>query len=155
MRDASAAKRLSASSSLTRIRRSLDEALSLLVDPHRLYVEAPEGINLILVQAVCEKIWILDTGVVGFELTGPYQELLTVEAELALGAQTAETAHAAPEDREGARVYHRRARAPRGLTRGRQRAWSRPLLERPHGPLPLENESPALKRGRVPTCLLR
>ena len=27
------------------IRRSLDEALSLLVDPHRLYVEASEGIK--------------------------------------------------------------------------------------------------------------
>ena len=42
-------------------------ALSLLADPHRLYIEAPEGINLMLVQAVCEKIWILDTGVVGLE----------------------------------------------------------------------------------------
>ncbi len=31
--------------------------------PYRLYTEAPEGINLMLVQAVCEKVWILDTGV--------------------------------------------------------------------------------------------
>ena len=125
------------------IRRSLDEALSLLVDPHRLYVEAPEGINLMLVQAVCEKIWILDTGVVGLELTAPYMELLTVEARLTLEAQNPETAHDGPEDREEAHVYHRRARAPRGLARGRQRTWSRLPIERPHGSLPLENESPA------------
>ena len=48
------------------------------------YTEAPEGINLMLIQAVCDKIWILDTGVVGLELTAPYAELLTVEARLAL-----------------------------------------------------------------------
>ena len=125
------------------IRRSLDEALSLLVDPHRLYIEAPEGINLMLVQAVCEKIWILDTGVVGLELTAPYLELLTVEARLALEAQGPETADDGPEDQEGVRVYHRRARAPHGLARGRQRTWSRLPIERPHGLLPLENESPA------------
>ncbi len=125
------------------IRRSLDEALSLLVDPHRLYIEAPEGINLMLIQAVCEKIWILDTGVVGLELTAPYLELLTVEARLALEAQGPETAHGGPEDREGVRVYHRRARAPRGLIRGRQRTWLRLPIERPHGLLPLENQNPA------------
>ncbi len=66
------------------MRHSLDEAISLLVDPHRLYTEAPEGINLMLVQAICDKIWILDTGVVGIELVTPYAELLTVEARLAL-----------------------------------------------------------------------
>jgi len=82
------------------VRRSLDEALSLLEDPHRLYTEAPEGINLMLVQAVCDKIWILDTGVVGLELTTPYAELLTVEARLALAeAQANETTE--PADRKG------------------------------------------------------
>ena len=125
------------------IGRALDEALSLLVDPHRLYVEAPEGINLMLVQAVCEKIWILDTGVVGLELTAPYMELLTVEARLALEAGGPETAQGGPQDREEVRVYHRRARAPRGLARGLQRAWSRLSIERPYGPLPLENQNPA------------
>lgn len=89
-----------------------------------------------LIQAVCEKIWILDTGVVGLELTVPYMELLTVEARLAFEAQSPETAQGGPEDREGVRVYQRRARAPRGLARGRQRTWSRLPIERPHGPLP-------------------
>jgi len=96
-----------------------------------------------LVQAICEKIWILDTGVIGLELTAPYAELLTVEARLTLDAQATETAEGGPEDREGVRVYHRRARAPRGLTRRRQRTWSRLPIERPHGPLPLENQNPA------------
>jgi hypothetical protein len=86
------------------IRRSLDEALSLLVDPHRLYVEAPEGINLMLVQAVCEKIWILENEVAGLELTAPYLELLTVEARLALDAQGPETADDGPGDQEEVRV---------------------------------------------------
>jgi hypothetical protein len=56
-----------------------------------------------LVQAVCEKIWILDTGVVGLELTAPYLELLTVEARLALEAQGPETAHGGLKDRVGVR----------------------------------------------------
>jgi site-specific DNA recombinase len=125
------------------IQRALDEALSLLIDPYRLYVEAPEGINLMLVQAVCEKIWILDTKVVGLELTAPYRELLTVEASLALEAQDVETPRGDSGDREEVRVYHRRARAPRGLTRSREHTWPRPRLERPYGLLPLEHQNPA------------
>ena len=35
--------------------RALDEALVLLTDPYRLYSEAPDGINLMLVQAICER----------------------------------------------------------------------------------------------------
>ena len=75
--------------------RALDEALSLLHDPYRLYTEAPEGIALMLTQAVCETIWVLDTGVVGVDLTAPFAELLTVEARLALagdGTQPGDTA---------------------------------------------------------------
>jgi hypothetical protein len=34
--------------------------------------------------AICEKVWILDTGVIGLDLTTPYAELLTVEARLTL-----------------------------------------------------------------------
>jgi DNA invertase Pin-like site-specific DNA recombinase len=84
------------------LRRALDEALSLLTDPYRLYTEAPAGINLMLIQAVCEKIWILDTGVVGLELTTSYAELLTVEARLALEEnQATETASDGPDGREG------------------------------------------------------
>ena len=59
--------------------------LSLLTDHYRLYTEAPDSINLMLVEATCEKVWILDTGVVGLDLTAPFAELLTVEAGLGLG----------------------------------------------------------------------
>ena len=133
------------------IQRSLDEALSLLADPYRLYTEAPEGINLMLIQAVCEKIWILDTGVVGVELTAPYLELLTVEARLAFEAD--ETAADEPEDREGVRVYYRRARALRRLAGSNQRTWSRLPIERPHGLLPVERQNPTSTGRQGPDVL--
>jgi DNA invertase Pin-like site-specific DNA recombinase len=126
------------------MRRSLDEALSLLVDPYRLYTQAPEGINLMLVQAVCEKIWILDTSVVGVDLTTPFAELLTVEARAVLDG----TATEGPEDREGVRMYHRRARGLSGLLRDLEDSWPRLAIERPFGSLPLENKNPAsLRQG--------
>jgi DNA invertase Pin-like site-specific DNA recombinase len=129
------------------MRRSLDEALSLLTDPHRLYTEAPEGINLMLVQALCDKIWILDTGVVGLELTTPYTELLTVEAKLALAeAQTGEVPQ--PANRKEVRVYHRRARGLSGLLKASDGIWPRLAIERPYGPLPLENQNPAPTGGQ-------
>ena len=124
------------------IRRSLDEALSLLTDPYRLYTEAPEGINLMLVQAVCEKVWILDTGVVGIDLTTPYAELLTVEAQLALAQdQAAAPMTTESADREEARVYHRRARNLSGLLRDLDDSWPRLVIERPYGPLLLARVS--------------
>ena len=73
--------------------------------PDRLYTEAPEGINMMLVQVMCEQVWVLDTGIVGFDLTQPFAEVLTVEARLALDS--------APEgltnQSEGV-TYYRRAR---------------------------------------------
>ena len=47
-----------------------------------------------LVQAVFEKLWVMDHDVVGSELTETYQELLTMDAKLTLTAQeqAAETA---------------------------------------------------------------
>jgi hypothetical protein len=60
--------------------RALDEVLSLLEDPHRLYADAPEGIKLMLTQAVFERLWIMDSDVAGAELSEPVAELLTLEA---------------------------------------------------------------------------
>ena len=76
------------------IERSLDQALSLLLDPYKLFTEAPDAVRLMLVQAVFEKLWVMDHDVVGSELTETYQELLTMDAKLTLTAQerTAETA---------------------------------------------------------------
>jgi len=76
------------------IERSLDQALSLLLDPYKLFTEAPDAVRLMLVQAVFEKLWVMDHDVVGSELTETYQELLTMDAKLTLTAQeqAAETA---------------------------------------------------------------
>jgi site-specific DNA recombinase len=120
------------------MRRSLDEALSLLADPYRLYTEAPEGINLMLIQAVCEKVWVLDTGVVGVDLTQPFAELLTVEARLTL----ADGDTPSGTDREGV-TYYRRARGLAGLLKNLEEFWPRLSAERPHGHLPLEHQNAA------------
>jgi site-specific DNA recombinase len=129
---------------LDAMRRALDEAMSLLKDPYRLYTEAPEGINLMLIQALCEKIWILDTQVAGIDLTQPYAELLTVEAQLAL-AET-ETGDADDQDQKEVRVYHRRARVLSRLQRSHHGPWPSLHIERPHGPLPRENQNRAFTR---------
>src|SRR5260370_40070404 len=90
--------------------RALDEVLSLLADPYRLYTEAPEGINLMLIQAMCEKVWVLDTGIVGLDLTQPFAEVLTVEASLALSDDTRpDNAPSATGQSDGV-TYYRRAR---------------------------------------------
>jgi hypothetical protein len=39
---------------------------------------------VMLGQVMCEQVWVLDTGIVGFDLTQPFAEVLTVEARLAL-----------------------------------------------------------------------
>ncbi|SDG18862.1 hypothetical protein SAMN05216553_10687 [Lentzea fradiae] len=69
------------------IKVSLDEALSITVDPYRLFTEAPDAMRLLLTQAVFEKLWVMDTEMVGSELTDAYHELLTAEAQLALEGQ--------------------------------------------------------------------
>ena len=116
----------------------MDEALSLLTDPYRLYTEAPEGIALMLVQAVCEKVWILDTGVVGLDLTEPFAELFTVEARLALDDGQAS---GTDEQADGV-TYYRRARGLAGLLKDLEESWPRLAVERPYGPLPLERQNP-------------
>jgi hypothetical protein len=48
------------------------------------YQAAPDNIKRMLLQAVFEKIWIIDEQVVGVDLTRPFAEVLTVEAQLDL-----------------------------------------------------------------------
>ena len=132
------------------IERSLDQALSLLPDPYKLFTEAPDTVRLMLVQAVFEKLWVMDHDVVGSELTETYQELLTMDAKLTLTAQerTAETATdalslaAAPP-----RTYYRQrvslsddtSDEDGGLSGLAGRLW----VERPRGALPLDSQNPA------------
>lgn len=69
---------------LDSIQQSLDDALSILTDPYRLFIEAPDPIKLMLTQAIFDKLWVMDHEVVGSELTDAFHELLTMEARLAL-----------------------------------------------------------------------
>jgi hypothetical protein len=48
------------------------------------YEAAPDSIKRMLLQEVFEEIWIIDEQVVGVDLTRPFAEVLTVEAQLDL-----------------------------------------------------------------------
>jgi site-specific DNA recombinase len=140
---------------LDSIERSLDQALSVLRDPYKLFTEAPDGLRLMLVQAVFDKLWVMDTEVVGSELTATYQELLTVEARLTLDAQEQAVQSAADAlslDIEAPTYYRHRTvlnggdSDEDGLSALAGRLW----VERPNGALPLDSKnpaSPAVMRG--------
>jgi hypothetical protein len=67
-----------------------------------------------LIQALCEKIWVLDGGIAGIDLSQPFAGLLTVEARLALtDGQASGTAGSS----EGVTCC-RRARGLAGLREG-------------------------------------
>ncbi len=132
---------------LDSIEHSLDQALSLLLDPHKLFTEAPDVRRLMLVQAVFEKLWVMDHDVVGSELTETYQELLTIEARLTLGAQEplAETAADVLSLAAEPPTYYRHrvglsadTSDDQGLPGLADRLW----VERPRGALPLDSQNP-------------
>ena len=56
--------------------------LLLIADPAAFYEAAPDAIKRMLLQEVFEKVWIIDEQVVGVDLTRPFPEALTVEAQL-------------------------------------------------------------------------
>jgi site-specific DNA recombinase len=70
--------------SLESIESGLDELLKLTTDPVAFYEAAPDNIKRMLLQAVFEKIWIIDEQVVGADVTRPFAEVLTIEAQLDL-----------------------------------------------------------------------
>jgi site-specific DNA recombinase len=72
--------------SLASIESGLDDLLQLTKDPVAFYDGAPDTIKRMLLQAVFEKIWLIDEQVVGTDLTLPFAEVLTVEAQLDLRA---------------------------------------------------------------------
>ena len=132
---------------LEAIERSLDHALSVLVEPHKLFTEAPDALKLMLVQAVFEKLWVLDHDVVGSELTDTYHELLTAEARLSLTSQE-HAAEAAADEltvTSGPRTYYRQRTGLKDDTTDAEigdlarRLW----VERPHGSLPVDSQNPA------------
>jgi hypothetical protein len=70
--------------SLEAIETGVDELLQLTKDPVAFYEAAADNIKRMLLQAVFEKIWIVDEQIVGVDLTRPFAEVLTVEAQLDL-----------------------------------------------------------------------
>ncbi len=139
---------------LESIRQSLNEALSIMVDPYRLFTEAPDAIRLMLTQAVFEKLWVMDHEVVGSELTDTYHELLTMEARLTLDEQAraeheADGLNLAPAART---YYQRRTGSSEELNDEDELAdlVRRLWIERPRGALSLDSMNPAppeAKRG--------
>ena len=115
--------------SLEAIETGVDELLQLTNDPVAFYEAAPDNIKRMLLQAVFEKIWIIDEQVVGVDLTRPFAEVLTVEAQLDL--RTALTA-----GDEATVSYERRERL----------SWRSPELhllrryERPNGRLSIDTK---------------
>jgi hypothetical protein len=79
--------------------------------------------------SVFEKLWILDTAVVGCELSEPFVELLTVEAQLALIEQ----------EREREATYYRRRETIMSLSH-LSGSWERPFIELLHGMLAIDTK---------------
>ncbi len=134
------------------IKTSLDEALSIMVDPYRLFTEAPDAMRLLLTQAVFEKLWVMDTEVVGSELTDAYHELLTAEAQLALSDQAAEITAGELSLAPAARTYYRRRTDSSDVLEDDELAAlaDRLWIERPRGALPLDSKNPVppeVRRG--------
>jgi site-specific DNA recombinase len=140
---------------LDAIKRALDQACSLLLDPHKLFVNAPDAIRLLLTQAIFEKLWVMDAAVVGAELTDTYAELLTIEARLAEEAnERADRALAELAVIPAPRMDYRRVGVITGddgedLADLAGRLW----VERPQGVLPVDGlncqnpASPGVMRG--------
>jgi site-specific DNA recombinase len=115
--------------SMEAIETGVDELLQLTTDPVAFYEAAPDNIKRMLLQEVFEKIWIIDEQIVGVDLTRPFAEVLTVEAQRDL--RTALTA-----GDEATVSYERRERI----------SWRSPELhllrryERPNGSLAIDTK---------------
>ena len=132
---------------LTSITQALDTALALVENPQLLYDTLPEGLKGVLVQTVFEKLWNLDTAVVGSELTEPFAELLALEARLALAEQQ-RGAHEGATGTDKDVNYYRTREAVSTLLHDWDPSWERPYAERPHGILPIDKRNPGRYRGQ-------
>ena len=132
---------------LESITQALDDALLLVANPQALYEALPESLKPLLMQAIFEKVWILDTHVAGSELTEPFAELLTLDAQLAWKEN-----HQPRNDRRTTRrtdendTYYRLRASTPTLAHSLADAWDRPYVERPHGPLPIDKKNSGLHR---------
>ncbi|MFJ9787094.1 recombinase family protein [Amycolatopsis sp. NPDC101161] len=131
---------------LEAVTERLEEACSLLVDPQRVFQEAPQALRLMFINMLFEKLWVFGPDVVGCELRSGYRELLTAEARLDLDREAAEIVYGEPTDVPAQPTYYRQ-RTP--LSDGDSaedelsllaRLWG---VERPTGELPVDSKNPA------------
>ncbi|WIG58344.1 MAG: hypothetical protein OJF49_001090 [Ktedonobacterales bacterium] len=127
---------------LESITQALDTALVLTESPQVLYDALPEGLKLLLVQTVFEKLWVLDTAVAGCELTEPFAELLTLDAQLAFAEQRKPATAVGGEDD----MYYRLRQSTLNLLDTLAETRERPYAERPRGPLPIDKQNPGRQR---------
>jgi site-specific DNA recombinase len=117
--------------SLGDIEKGVDQALSLLVNPAGFYLAASDPVKRMLLEAMFERICLIDDVVVGADLTRPYAELLGVEASL--------DARKALAGSNQTHMTYERQEAP-GLSSTDLRSYLR--VERPQGLLAIDIENP-------------
>jgi site-specific DNA recombinase len=132
---------------LESITQALDAALALVENPQVLYDALPEGLKVMLMQAVFAKLWILDSAVVGSDLTEPFSELLTLEVRLALAEQQRAAQNKAT-GRDKDATYYRMRETVSTLLRDWGPSWERPYVERPYGTLPIDKRNPGRQRAQ-------
>lgn len=132
---------------LESITKALDTACALVENPRVLYDELPEGLKIMLMQAVFEKLWVLDTTIVGSELTETFADLLTLEARLALNEHQWKMEDGATGADEEV-SYHRARDTVSTLLSGWGSSWERPYVERPRGLLPIDKQNPGRRKAQ-------
>jgi site-specific DNA recombinase len=117
--------------SLGDIETGVDQALSLLVNPVGFYLVASDPVKRMLLEAMFERIWLIDDVAVGADLTRPYAELLGVEASL--------DARKALAGSSATHMTYERQEAV-GLSSTDPRSYLR--VERPQGLLTVDRKNP-------------
>src|SRR5690242_10674315 len=132
---------------LESIREALDTVCALVESPQALYDALPEGLKVLLMQAIFEKLWVLDMSIVGSELTETFADLLCLDARLALVEQRQQTRDGTADANKDA-SYYRTRESVSMLLRGWSSSWDRPYVERPQGPLPVDKQSPGQRKAQ-------
>jgi len=91
-------------------------------------------------QAVFEKLWVLETTIVGGELTETFADLLTLDAQLALAEQQL-AAQDGPNETGQEVPHYRRREAVSTFLRDWKPSWERTYAERPCGTLPIDQQN--------------
>src|SRR5581483_7596561 len=93
----------------------LDDALRLLEHPQALYDALPERLKVLLMQALFERIWVVDKHVVGGTVIPLVAQLLAVDRQ--------EGAHVPARDEASGEEYHRLRQSEPGLPAEWEKSW--------------------------------